>query len=232
MDDTIFDHALTSESALRALQRQEPVFRRRSLLEIWREYLRLLEAAHPRVVAGEISVEESRIARFRSLAGFCGATVGRERASELAREYRTLYRKLRRPVPGARGVLERIHRSASVGVVSNNRVEEQEEKLSFLGLGPFIDFMIISEAAGCAKPDTRIFELALERGRASPRDAVMIGDSWENDVLGARSAGIRAVWFNRFGATRPAALDVTEVDSFRRPAEVERILLAPSSRTP
>jgi FMN phosphatase YigB (HAD superfamily) len=31
----------------------------------------------------------------------------------------------------------------------------------------------------------------------------MIGDSWANDVEGARSAGIRAVWFNRDGRPSP-----------------------------
>jgi FMN phosphatase YigB (HAD superfamily) len=32
-----------------------------------------------------------------------------------------------------------------------------------------------------------------------PEETVMIGDSWTADVEGARSAGIRAIWFNRTG---------------------------------
>jgi len=40
----------------------------------------------------------------------------------------------------------------------------------------------------------------------------MIGDAWETDIAGARAAGIRPVWFNRFGAPSPDP-SVTEVHS-------------------
>ena len=225
MDDTIFDHALTSQAALRELRRTEPPLRSRSVVALWQEYSRLLEEAHPAVLSGAITVEESRIRRFAKLVSFAGGPSDRANAERLSKRYRALYRQFRRPVPGVRGLLERIHRRVTVGVVTNNQVAEQEEKLAFLGVDRTIDFMIVSEAAGVAKPDPRIFELALERAHAPPERSVMIGDSWENDILGARSAGIRAVWFNRFARPRPAPLEVAEVESFRRPAEVERILL-------
>ena len=47
-----------------------------------------------------------------------------------------------------------------------------------------------------AKPDRGIFEIALGRLGVTAEDAVMVGDSWANDVAGAVGAGIRAVWFN------------------------------------
>jgi HAD superfamily hydrolase (TIGR01549 family) len=225
MDDTIFDHALTSQAALRRLRIMEPQLHARSLLELWTEYSRLLEEAHPAVVSGAITVEESRIERFRRLAEFGGRSIPRAEAERLSKRYRANYRELRRAVPGARRLLERLHQKATVGVVTNNQVAEQEEKLAFLGMTSLVDFMVVSEAAGVAKPNPRIFEIALARAEASPENAVMIGDSWENDVLGARGAGIRAVWFNRYGSPRPIPLDVPVVGSFRRPAEVERLLL-------
>lgn len=227
LDDTIFDHAFTSQAALARLRSTEPSLRGPSLPGLWQEYSRLLEEAHPAVVAGRVSVDEARIGRFSRLLAFCGADPTREEGVRLSKLYRSIYRELRRPVPGVRGVLERVHRRATVGVVSNNQVAEQDEKLAFLDLTSLVDFMIISEAAGVAKPDPRIFELALERGESSPDHAVMLGDSWENDVLGARAAGIRAVWFNRFAAHRPTPIEVDEIDSFRRPAAVERLLLGP-----
>jgi putative hydrolase of the HAD superfamily len=61
----------------------------------------------------------------------------------------------------------------------------------------------VSEEAGVSKPDPRIFEMALERANARAGEAVMVGDSWANDVEGARAAGIRAVWFNRDGRLAP-----------------------------
>ena len=50
-----------------------------------------------------------------------------------------------------------------------------------------------------AKPDPRIFAIALERLGCAAADAVMIGDSWPADIEGARAAGVRAIWFNRSG---------------------------------
>jgi putative hydrolase of the HAD superfamily len=66
-----------------------------------------------------------------------------------------------------------------------------------------VDVLIASEEAGVSKPDPRIFEIALERLEATADRAVMVGDSWANDILGARAAGIRAVWFNPAGDDAP-----------------------------
>ena len=89
-------------------------------------------------------------------------------------------------------------------VVSNNLLEEQQEKLRACGMDRFVDVLVVSEEVGVAKPERRIFEVALERAQVRADEAVMIGDSWANDVEGARAAGIRAVWFTRDGR---AALD-------------------------
>jgi FMN phosphatase YigB (HAD superfamily) len=34
---------------------------------------------------------------------------------------------------------------------------------------------------------------------------VMIGDSWVNDIGGARAAGVRSIWFNPRGRPKPDA---------------------------
>ena len=47
--------------------------------------------------------------------------------------------------------------------------------------------LVVSEEVGARKPDSRIFEIALERLGAKPEQAVLVGD-WKLDALGARSA--------------------------------------------
>ena len=70
---------------------------------------------------------------------------------------------------------------------------------------------MISEEAGVAKPDPAIFR----RARALPAEAaetVMIGDAWATDIAGARAAGMRAIWFNPCGTSRPEPWhDVDEI---------------------
>ena len=221
MDDTIFDHALTCRRALALLRRDKGFLRMRSLDEVWHEYSRLLEAVHADVLAGRVSVQAARTERFRLLAEFSGSGITSGAAAELSRQYREHYQLVRRTVPGIRRVLERFHGRTVVGIVTNNQVAEQEEKLDHFGLRPLIDFMVVSEGVGFAKPDRRIFELALERAGTAAGDAVMIGDSWTSDVAGSRSVGIRPIWFNRFHLARPDPWPVLELDSYRAPARVE-----------
>ena len=224
MDDTIFDHSLTCRRALARLRRTEARLRGRSLDVVWHEYSRLLDVVQPDVLAGRITIQAARVERFRQLARFCGTEVTPEEAAGLSRQYRAHYQKLRRTVPGVRRVLERLRGRTVVGVVTNNEVAEQERKLDHLHLRPLIDFMVVSEGVGVAKPDPGIFLLALEKAEARPEEAVMIGDSWRSDVTGARNVGIRPVWFNRFHLAPPDPWPVLEIDSFRSPTRTESVL--------
>jgi HAD superfamily hydrolase (TIGR01549 family) len=224
MDDTIVDHALTCRDALARLRRDEPRLRRRSVHALRTEYSRLLEEVRSDVVHGVRSPEEARIERFQRLATFCGTSVSSEEATVWSQVYRSYYRSLRRLVPGARRLLERLHGRTVLGVVSNNQVAEQEEKVARFGLHDLLDFLVVSEEVGVSKPDPKIFSLALDRASVEPGEAVMIGDSWESDVLGARSAGIAAIWFNRFRRSQPSPLPVPQLTSFRAPRRVEALL--------
>ena len=224
MDDTIFDHALTCRAALARLRRTETRLRGPSLDAVWQEYSRLLEKVHADVMSGRTTVEEARAERFQRLARMCGHEIPRATAGEFSRRYRSYYQELRRTVPGVRRFLERLHGRAVVGIVTNNEVAEQEEKLDHFQLRPLVDFMIVSAGVGVAKPDPRIFRLALAKAGSLPEETVMVGDSWQSDVTGARNTGIRPVWFNRFHLARPDPWPVSELDSFRALARAEAVL--------
>ena len=224
MDDTIFDHSLTCRAALARLRRAETRLRGPSLDAIWHAYSRLLEQIQPDVLAGRVTIQEARIERFRQLARMCGCEISRQTAAGFSRGYRGYYQELRRTVPGVRRILERLHGRAVVGIVTNNEVAEQEEKLDHFQLRPLIDFMIVSAGVGVAKPDPEIFRIALAKAGTLPEETVMVGDSWRSDVAGARSTGIRPVWFNRFHLARPDPWPVEELDSFRSAARTEAII--------
>lgn len=72
--------------------------------------------------------------------------------------------------------------------------------LGTAGLLGHVDAVVTSAEVGAAKPDRAIFERALDVARAEPGEAVHVGDSLENDVAGARAAGIRPVLVARDGA--------------------------------
>ena len=68
------------------------------------------------------------------------------------------------------------------------------------GLLELVDGVVTSADVGAAKPDPAVFEAALRAVGADPGSSLHVGDSLENDVAGARAAGVRAVLIARGGA--------------------------------
>ena len=85
-------------------------------------------------------------------------------------------------------------RGYHLGVISNGITIKQYEKLVRLGLYHFFDSVITSQEAGVEKPDIAIFELAMKTMGCKAENSVMIGNSFNDDVLGAINAGMSAVF--------------------------------------
>jgi putative hydrolase of the HAD superfamily len=99
------------------------------------------------------------------------------------------------PQPGLHEVLEALRAAGfRLGVVTNGEVRAQTRKLERLGVPERVDDVVISEAAGCKKPDARIFERAARGVGVAAAQCWFVGDHPENDVLGAARFGMRAVW--------------------------------------
>jgi putative hydrolase of the HAD superfamily len=74
------------------------------------------------------------------------------------------------------------------------------EWLDRAGIGGLVDATVSSAVVGAAKPAPAAFEAGLELAGCSAAEAVHVGDSVENDVAGARAAGLRAILVQRAGA--------------------------------
>jgi putative hydrolase of the HAD superfamily len=77
-----------------------------------------------------------------------------------------------------------------LGVVSN-ALGNIEADAARYGLAEYFDVIIDSHVVGVAKPDPRIFHIALERMRMSPGEALFAGDLYSIDMVGALAAGLR-----------------------------------------
>lgn len=82
-----------------------------------------------------------------------------------------------------------------LSIISNGFVEVQYRKMRSSGIEQYFKHIVLSEAAGALKPDKRIFEYALELNGAKPWEAIMIGDSYAADIVGAINAGIDQVYY-------------------------------------
>ena len=93
-------------------------------------------------------------------------------------------------------------------------------------LAGHVDVLVVSEEAGVSKPDPAIFRIALDALHVGADEAVMVGDSWAADILGAQAAGIRAVWFNPARLPKPdSTRGVDEIHALEPVASVLRVLL-------
>ena len=223
LDDTLFDHMGTARAAIAATAAAQPALRTADVEALYSHYSELLEELHAAALVGRYTFEQARQLRFeRLLAPYEPAPTVAE-VSQLAEQHYGRYQQLRRPVTGALALLQALKPVYKIGIVTNNRTAEQQEKLRHLGLSELVDALITSEEVGVLKPDPLIYQVALERLGACPAETVMVGDNWQADVVGALAVGIRPLWLNRTGAARPLA-HVAEITSLEPLAEVLRQL--------
>ncbi|MCY3712084.1 MAG: HAD family hydrolase [Gemmatimonadetes bacterium] len=81
--------------------------------------------------------------------------------------------------------------------VITNGSKSQRDKIEALYASRYFDAVLISGEVGIAKPDPRIFRLALSRLNAAPGQSVFVGDSVEHDIAGARNAGMMTVYISK-----------------------------------
>lgn len=233
LDDTLYDHRHARRAALETLRRVEPSLGRFPLARLDRTFERLLTDIHlSLVLTGKISPQESRWMRMTQFLAEYRIDLPRRRIQELIEIRTEAYRRHRRPVPGAPALLRALQRSGvTVGIVTNNLRSEQEEKLRVTGLEPLIDHLVCSEQVGATKPAPQIFRVALQRAGARPRTTVMVGDSWEYDIVGAVRLGIRSIWFHRDTRPLPAVPPAEELRSFRPLSHATDVILRAPHRS-
>lgn len=89
-----------------------------------------------------------------------------------------------------------------MGLISNASDDEDVQTLvDKARLRPFFEVILTSAAEGIRKPNPRIFQTALHRLQIAPHQAVMVGDTLGADILGAKLAGMKAVWVTRHANT-------------------------------
>jgi HAD superfamily hydrolase (TIGR01549 family) len=162
-----------------------------------------------------IDPTEARNQRWSDLYRWAGSPVSKLEASRISARYRREYLRHERPIAGVTRFLDRLSGFAKLAIVSNNLKREQRAKVNSLGLTARFRVIVTSEEVRAAKPDREIFLAALDRLNAKPEESAFVGDSWVADVLGARNAGLSAVWFNPRGLPSPDPSLALELRSYR-----------------
>ena len=101
--------------------------------------------------------------------------------------------------PDTISFLDSVRERVPVVLVTNGTRDIQEAKIEKTGLRDHLDDVLVAQAAGASKPSPRIFEKALRLVDCHPGEALMVGDNYDKDIIGALRCGIRAIWIRREG---------------------------------
>lgn len=218
LDHTLWDFRANSREALRELVEAHGLLARglpdaEAFIGAYEEINAALWAEHG---AGRMPKEVLRVLRFRTALQRFGIADGRL-AGRLAEGYLELSPRKTALMPGARELLDAVKDRHRLHIITNGFEEVQRVKLACSGLDGLFDVVVTSERAGAAKPQPAIFHHALRLAKADPEQSLMIGDSVEADMHGARMAGLDHVHYHAETEPDPdATLRVAHHDELRR----------------
>lgn len=98
--------------------------------------------------------------------------------------------------PETADCLECLHKHFKIGIIANQSLGS-EERLERFGIRKYIDIVVASAEEGVAKPDRRIFEIALTRAGCMLEEAAMVGDRLDNDIIPANELGMYTIWIKQ-----------------------------------
>jgi putative hydrolase of the HAD superfamily len=89
--------------------------------------------------------------------------------------------------------------NVEIGIISNGPERHQWFKIKNLGLEKWFNKknIFISETVGYSKPSSKIFQYVEKQTSRSSDECIYIGDAFQIDVVGAKNANWKSIWFNR-----------------------------------
>ncbi|WP_282134386.1 YjjG family noncanonical pyrimidine nucleotidase [Seonamhaeicola maritimus] len=108
-------------------------------------------------------------------------------------------------------VLAYLKKHYSLHIITNGFEEVQHKKLLKSNINGFFNTVTNSEMVGVKKPNPKIFNYALEKANAKAETSVMVGDSYEADILGAQNIGMDVVFFSNNGDNKKGVKQVNKL---------------------
>ena len=144
----------------------------------------------------KISKSDLRYGRLKDTFDFLNFKTSDELIEKLAHHYIEVLPNNNILFEGTHELLAHLQPNYRLHIITNGFNEVQYKKIERSGLAPYFEEVITSEDAGVKKPNPGIFEFALKKTKASPKESLMIGDNWEADIMGAIGFGLDAIYFN------------------------------------
>lgn len=196
LDDTLWDTAANSKESMKEIYSAYNFGNYYASFEdFYPLYLNYNNQLWDKYGKGEISKTDLMNSRFRKLfEDYVDINDSTLREMNDAFMHNTSLKE--KTIDGAVDTLEKLYGEYRLYIISNGFSEVQYTKLKNSGLNKFFDKIFLSDALGINKPDPRIFDYAIENTSADKQTSLMIGDTYNTDIVGAQNSGIDQVWYN------------------------------------
>ena len=195
-DDTLFDFQTGNRNAVNALM-DEIGYRHPDRYD---QYEEVNLGCWAELEQGKLTQDALRVERFRRFYDRYGIRRSPERDGERFVELLGMQSIL---LPHAEEVVRSIAAQKPVWILTNGIARVQNSRLALSPVRDAISGAVISQEAGAAKPNPKLFDHALRQMGVSRGAALMIGDGITSDIRGANNAGIDACWYNPGGKALP-----------------------------
>lgn len=195
LDDTLWDLKSNSFESLKEIytkHRLERFFTDfNEFVEIFhKENFKLWEQYRKRLISKDTLTSQ----RFMFVSDQMGVTP--DFSIQLNFEYLTSISQKTHLIDNTFTVLNYLHNKYKMHIITDGFFEVQVIKLKNSQLSFFFEHIISAEEIGYLKPNPQLFEYALNITNSKIEESIMIGDSYENDILGAYSIGMDQIFFN------------------------------------
>jgi putative hydrolase of the HAD superfamily len=144
----------------------------------------------------KITKEKLRYLRLKDTFDYLNYKVENELIHKLADDYIEHLPKYNHLIKNTLEILNYLKPKYKLHIITSGFEVVQRAKLINSNIEHFFIHIINSDMAGVKKPHPAIFELALSKANVNPKNTVMIGDSLEADIIGAKSVGMNTIFFD------------------------------------
>ena len=208
VDDTLYEQIVPFENAYKSLFDMDIDMEKFYLLSRYYSDVKF-EASRN----GEMTMDEYHIYRIQEAAKDLDVFLTDEQALNMQKEYKMNQQKLQMSDITINILKLARKNNVKLGIITNGPSEHQWSKIEALGVERWIDKdnIIVSGDYSINKPDVRIFEIMQEKLQLPNDFLYYIGDSIENDIVGANNAGWKSIWINRYKQKSSKEVDIYKI---------------------
>lgn len=194
LDHTLWDFDRNSEMAFDRIFKNN--FPEISSQDFTKKYIPINQSCWKLYQNDKITHQELRYNRLKYSFDALNISISDEDIHQIANDYIEFLTDNNHLFDGAIEVLEYLKTKYKLHIITNGFAHVQEKKINNAALSDYFTTITNSDLAGVKKPNSIIFDYAINWAQTYKENSVMIGDCLEADVNGALNAGLDAIFFN------------------------------------